>query len=87
MSERLSSEDHIHPFNLLVLSNFCPAFQMVAETSSQRSAEQQAEQSSVQATQDLQDALAQSESRAKALESQAEALQKVSHKVIVLASC
>ncbi|XP_078263731.1 translocated promoter region b, nuclear basket protein isoform X1 [Rhinoraja longicauda] len=49
---------------------------MVAETSSQRSAEQQAEQSSAQATHDLQDALAQSESRAKALESQAEALQK-----------
>ncbi|XP_078074443.1 translocated promoter region b, nuclear basket protein isoform X2 [Mustelus asterias] len=49
---------------------------MVAETSSQHTAEQQAEQSSAQVTQELQDTLAQSESRAKALESQAEALQK-----------
>ncbi|XP_078417520.1 translocated promoter region b, nuclear basket protein isoform X3 [Cetorhinus maximus] len=49
---------------------------MVAETSSQHTAEQQAEQSSAQATQELQETLAQSESRAKALESQAEALQK-----------
>ncbi|XP_067846585.1 translocated promoter region b, nuclear basket protein isoform X3 [Heptranchias perlo] len=49
---------------------------VVAETSSQRTAEQQAEQSSAQATRELQETLAQSESRAKALESQAEALQK-----------
>ncbi|XP_072367349.1 translocated promoter region b, nuclear basket protein [Scyliorhinus torazame] len=49
---------------------------VVAETSSQHTAEQQAEQSSAQVTQELQETLAQSESRAKALESQAEALQK-----------
>ncbi|XP_072919390.1 translocated promoter region b, nuclear basket protein isoform X3 [Hemitrygon akajei] len=49
---------------------------MVAETTSQSTADQQAEQSSAQATQDLQEAFVQSESRAKALESQAEALQK-----------